>query len=176
MESLSDPFALIGEIIGTQEIRIRIQPREGVNSPKLWLDANLQSISFFMSPTQIHSVINMISALSSTGSSRAPVAVRPINQSDFGRIEEQIFDTGFESPEDEDFGVDHFRPGGGSNDPAFFSLYGSGASGKTSMASSVMTNSNSSVSSVKRAGGPKRFNSEPEHIDPNKGIGEFFCL
>ena len=72
LEALADPFALIGEMIGTQEVRVRIQPREGTNSPKLWLDASLQSLSLFLSPSQVHSVIEMINALSVQSHSARP--------------------------------------------------------------------------------------------------------
>lgn len=173
LEALADPFALIGEIIGTQEVRVRIQPREGSNSPKLWLDASIQSVSLFMSPTQVHSVVDMINALQAQSHTpRPPQTAHTINHSDFGKIEEQIFETGIRSDvEDDDF---RFRPGGGGevgSDPAFFSLYGSGASGKTSMNSSVMTNSiSSNTSSVRHVGANKdKYRPQDDHVDPNQG-------
>ena len=169
LEALADPFALIGEIIGTQEVRVRIQPREGVNAPKLWLDASIQSLSLFLSPTQVHSVIDMVSQLSSqAGHPRTAQPSRPINHDDFGRIEEQIFETGVSEEADEEV---RFRPGANAaSDAAFFSLYGSGQSGKTSMHSSVMSNSASSnASSVRRSGVTREFKKEAPFIDPNQG-------
>ena len=57
-------FALIGEMMGNQEIKIRIQPRDGGESPKLSLDATFQAITFLVCPKQIHSILDLINSLS----------------------------------------------------------------------------------------------------------------
>ena len=59
-----DKFALVGEMMGSQEVKVRIQPREGNNVPKLSLDLSLQAITFLLCPKQIHSILNLIKSLS----------------------------------------------------------------------------------------------------------------
>ena len=130
-----DTFALIGEVMGTQEVRVQIQPREGAQSPKLSLDATLQAVTFFLCPRQIHSILDLINSLSnSTSKSKPAQRIRP---DEFNRIEPQIFYEEQNSPEMvETF---NFRPGGGGADESaqFYSLYDQNDPMTTSMTSSV---------------------------------------
>jgi autophagy-related protein 2 len=167
MEALADPFALIGEIMGTQEVRVRIQPRTGVNAPKLWLDANFQPFCFFVSPSQVHSVLDLVNELaqsSQKSSHKAHQNSRPIHFDEFGKIEEQVFEDVDQDSETDEEKPMHFQPG--SQEPQFYSMYGSGAtSAAPSMASSQMTASGSSTAS----GGGRRNNFLSNQVDPNYG-------
>lgn len=164
MESLSDPFALVGEIMGTQEVRFRIQPRTGVTAPKLWLDANFQPICFFVCPSQVHSVLDLINELTVPTASKSQQNTRPIHFEEFGKIEEQVFeDVDDEDDDDKPF---QFQPGG-SQEPQFYSMYGSGTTSVApSMTSSQMTLSGSSTGSGRHR---RQNNFMQTQVDPNYG-------
>ena len=115
-------FALIGEMMGNQEIKIRIQPRDGGQSPKLSLDATFQAITFLVCPKQIHSILDLINSLSANQTKPSTSAhAKPIRPDEYNRIETQIF----EEDEDDDFEENsepdtfEFRPG--NNDAQFYS-------------------------------------------------------
>ena len=109
-------------MMGNQEIKIRIQPRDGGQSPKLSLDATFQAITFLVCPKQIHSILDLINSLSANQTKPSSSAhAKPIRPDEYNRIETQIF----EEDEDDDFEENsepdtfEFRPG--NNDAQFYS-------------------------------------------------------
>ena len=160
-----DTFALIGEVMGTQEVRVQIQPREGTQSPKLSLDATLQAVTFFLCPRQIHSILDLINSLSNSTSKSSLKPAQRIRPDEFNRIEPQIFYEEQNSPEMiETF---NFRPGGGTDENAqFYSLYDQNDPMTTSMTSSVA----STISQASSTGTAKPMRRKVK-VKENTGVG-----
>ena len=167
----SDTFALIGEAMGTQEVRVRIQAREGSAQPRLSLDATLQALTFFVCPRQIHSILDLINSLSNASSKSKPV--QRIRPDEFNRIEPQVF---YEEEQDEPETQFEFRPGGVGEDQ-FYSLYNPSdpmTRSMTSSCASTLSTSSTGTMTTRTAPTSKRRSKPRENTaQTDSGMGGF---
>ncbi|XP_033188946.1 autophagy-related 2 [Bombus vancouverensis nearcticus] len=93
--SESNPI-MFAKLAGRQEIRLKLKQGEGVSGPKVELEVTLGSFTSFLSPRQVHVLLELGHGLASPDledvSNVAPRAYteKPMADSDFNRIEREL--------------------------------------------------------------------------------------
>ncbi|CAH0551837.1 unnamed protein product [Brassicogethes aeneus] len=93
---------LFGQLSSKQEIRVRLKQSEILNGPKVSIEMNLGPLLLFLSPRQVHVLIELANGMSSPDledtSNVAPktkCVQKPMTGSDFQRIEQELQQTIF---------------------------------------------------------------------------------
>ncbi|GJQ81045.1 Atg2 [Trypoxylus dichotomus] len=88
---------MFGKITGRQEIRIRLKQSESINGPKVSIETNFGSFSVFLSPRQVHILLELVNGLSSPhieDTSNVPprqkCTEKPMTGLDYQRIEQEL--------------------------------------------------------------------------------------
>nr|XP_012226127.1 PREDICTED: autophagy-related protein 2 homolog B isoform X1 [Linepithema humile] len=91
----SNPI-MFAKLAGRQEVRLKMKQGEGVSGPKVELEINLGSLTLFLSPRQLHVLLELSHGLASPDlediSNVVPkrYAEKPMAGSDFSRIEREL--------------------------------------------------------------------------------------
>lgn len=62
-ETFHEPI-LFGQLLGRQEIQIKMKQSESIVGPKVQLDISMGSLTCFITPRQLHTLIEIVTALS----------------------------------------------------------------------------------------------------------------
>ncbi|XP_014232573.1 autophagy-related protein 2 homolog A [Trichogramma pretiosum] len=167
----SNPI-IFAKLSGRQEIKLKLKRGEGVLGPKVELIVTLGSLTMFMSPRQVHLLLELMQGLASPDmediSNVAPRPVcteKPMVNSDFNRVERELFSQinpaqslktldlrntqGWSTASlDDSDNEDEFLPMRMHNTSASSNMNNSITSNNTSMDGSIMTSSFSSKSSI----------------------------
>ncbi|KAI4468676.1 autophagy-related 2 isoform a [Holotrichia oblita] len=88
---------IFGKITGRQEIRIRLKQSENINGPKVSIETNFGSFSVFLSPRQVHILLELIDGLASPDTEdtsnvppRQKCTEKPMTGLDYQRIEQEL--------------------------------------------------------------------------------------
>ncbi|XP_063242394.1 autophagy-related protein 2 homolog A [Bacillus rossius redtenbacheri] len=88
---------LCGKLAGRQELRVRLRQGEGVAGPKVDLELTLGAFTAFLSPRQLHAVLEMARGLAqpdtqdtSNVPGRARGGEKPMRAADFQRVEQEL--------------------------------------------------------------------------------------
>ncbi|XP_071454260.1 autophagy-related protein 2 homolog A [Hetaerina americana] len=91
-----DPVAF-AKLHGRQEFRVKMKQNECIQGPKVDLEVNFGSVAVFLSPRQVHTLIELMKGLSSPDSlddsnmcPRSRCAEKPMEASDFQRVERDL--------------------------------------------------------------------------------------
>ncbi|XP_015509682.1 autophagy-related protein 2 homolog B [Neodiprion lecontei] len=91
----SDPI-MFAKLAGRQEVRLKIKQGEGVLGPKVELEVTLGSLTSFISPRQLHVLIELAHGLASpdledtSNVAPRPCMEKPMAGSDYNRIEREL--------------------------------------------------------------------------------------
>ncbi|XP_011343662.1 autophagy-related protein 2 homolog B isoform X2 [Ooceraea biroi] len=91
----SNPI-MFAKLAGTQEMKLKMKQGEGVSGPKVELEINLGSLTLYLSPRQLHVLLELAHGLASPDlediSNVAPrrYTEKPMTGSDFTRIEREL--------------------------------------------------------------------------------------
>ncbi|XP_014472680.1 PREDICTED: autophagy-related protein 2 homolog A isoform X2 [Dinoponera quadriceps] len=102
--SESNPI-MFAKLAGRQEVRLKIKQEEGVSGPKVELEINLGSLTLFLSPRQLHVLLELAHGLASPGREDVSNVVprsfmeKPMAGSDFSRIEHELIHQTYPSPD-----------------------------------------------------------------------------
>ncbi|KRT81121.1 hypothetical protein AMK59_6232 [Oryctes borbonicus] len=88
---------MFAKITGRQEIRIRLKQSESINGPKVSIETNFGSFSVFLSPRQVHILLELINGLASPDiedtsnvPARQKCTEKPMTGLDYQRIEQEL--------------------------------------------------------------------------------------
>ncbi|XP_072742677.1 autophagy-related protein 2 homolog B [Anoplolepis gracilipes] len=174
---------MFAKLAGRQEIRLKIKQGEGISGPKVELEIILGSLTLFLSPRQLHVLLELAHGLASPNledmSNVVPrrYAEKPMASSDFSRIERELihqthpmqdfkttdlrYAQGWSTGSvDESDNEDEFLP---MKLPGSTSMCDSIVSNSFSMEGSISTSSISSKSSTTNL--PTRHNRQRHNID-----------
>ncbi|XP_012255190.2 autophagy-related protein 2 homolog A [Athalia rosae] len=189
--SESDPI-MFGKLAGRQEVRLKIKQGDGVLGPKVEIEVTLGSFTSFISPRQLHVLIELAHGLASPDledtSNVAPRSCmeKPMGGSDFNRIERELLQQihpvqGLRSTDlrhtqgwstaslDESDNEDEFLP---MRLPGIMSTSDSITSNNTSMEGSISASSISSKSSASNVHKPQKHRQSID-VDPTAEIFQF---
>ncbi|XP_070517195.1 autophagy-related protein 2 homolog B isoform X2 [Cardiocondyla obscurior] len=91
----SNPI-MVGKLAGRQEVRLKMKQGEGISGPKVELEITLGALTLFLSPRQLHVLLELAHGLASPDledvSNVVPrrYAEKPMASSDFNRIEREL--------------------------------------------------------------------------------------
>ncbi|EFN86545.1 Autophagy-related protein 2-like protein A [Harpegnathos saltator] len=165
--SESNPI-MFAKLAGRQEVRLKIKQEEGMSGPKVELEITLGSLTLFLSPRQLHVLLELAHGLASPDLEDVSNVVprtymeKPMAGSDFSRIERELIHQTYPAPDlrttdlrytqgwstdpvDESDNEDEFLP---MQLPGSSSMSGSMMSNNVSMEGSISTSSISSKSST----------------------------
>ncbi|XP_025831922.1 autophagy-related protein 2 homolog B isoform X2 [Agrilus planipennis] len=88
---------LFGKLSGRQEIKVRLKQSESINGPKVSMEINVGSFTTFLSPRQVHVLLEFANGLASPDSedtsnvtSKQKCSEKPMNEMDFKIIEQEL--------------------------------------------------------------------------------------
>ncbi|VVC35435.1 Vacuolar protein sorting-associated protein 13, N-terminal domain,Vacuolar protein sorting-associated [Cinara cedri] len=149
--NITEPIT-IAELTGTQAIRMVLKHNPSLPGPKLSLEVNFGPLNVICSPRQLYLVIEILRGISKPLTEqklKAALIQKPMSESDFNRIEQDLFN--MESRSNADIGLRGMQ--GWSNlqddEEEFFPLQGSRNRTFVPSMESSMTSSMSSVASSK---------------------------
>ncbi|XP_063976895.1 autophagy-related protein 2 homolog B [Diachasmimorpha longicaudata] len=93
--SQSNPI-ICGKLTGRQEIRLKLKQGEGVSGPKVELEVTLGSFISFLSPRQLHVLLELCHGLASpdledmSNVAPRPCVEKPMAGADFSRVEREL--------------------------------------------------------------------------------------
>ncbi|XP_032665002.1 autophagy-related protein 2 homolog A isoform X2 [Odontomachus brunneus] len=102
--SESNPI-MFAKLAGRQEMRLKIKQEEGVSGPKVELEITLGSLTLFLSPRQLHVLLELAHGLASPDLEDVSNVVprtytgKPIAGSDFSRIEHELIQHTYPAPD-----------------------------------------------------------------------------
>ncbi|XP_046401930.1 autophagy-related protein 2 homolog B isoform X2 [Ischnura elegans] len=92
------PYPVVfAQLHGRQEFRVKMKQNESIQGPKVDLEVNFGSVAVFLSPRQVHTLMELMKGLSSPDSldnsnvcPRSRCAEKPMEASDFQRVERDL--------------------------------------------------------------------------------------
>ncbi|XP_022099406.1 autophagy-related protein 2 homolog B-like isoform X2 [Acanthaster planci] len=83
---------IVGECAGKQEVKVRVKQHEHIAGPKAEVETYLGSINLFLSPRQVHLLLELFSGFLSPDvtSTRGSQPNKPMQPEDFQRIESEL--------------------------------------------------------------------------------------
>ncbi|XP_054259234.1 autophagy-related protein 2 homolog A [Macrosteles quadrilineatus] len=85
---------IIAKLGGRQEVRLKIKKGENIQGPKVDLELNLGSLTVFLSPRQLHLLLELVHGLAAPDtqddSNVARCSQKPMESGDFDKVEQQL--------------------------------------------------------------------------------------